>query len=348
MDATDTDLSAHARALASEGASKGGQARAAKMSPEERSAAAKLAVEARWARTKGLAVATHFGNLTIGDIVIPCAVLSDGRRVLTETGLQAGIGMSAGGAKDGLRPLARFATVMGDRGRPIPALAERAETPIGFLMPNGGRPARGYEATLLAEICEGVLDARATGLLTGQQLHVAERCEQLMRGFARVGIISLVDEATGYQFDRARDELQRILAAYIAEELRPWVAMFPHEFFKQVYRIHGWDYREGCSQHPQYVGKLINKYIYDQLPPGVHDELRRRNPSVNGRRKHKHHQLLTEQTGVAHLDRQIAVVTMLLRISDNKYAYTVNFQKAFPTAGEQILLDLPREQEPKG
>ncbi len=88
-----------------------------------------------------------------------------------------------------------------------------------------------------------------------------------MRGLAQVGIIALVDEATGYQKDREADELSKILAAYINEELRPWVKKeFKPIFFQQIYRLHGWEYKPGSVQRPQYIGKLINRWIYDQLP----------------------------------------------------------------------------------
>jgi hypothetical protein len=39
--------------------------------------------------------------------------------------------------------------------------------------------------------------------------NIADQCEALVRGFARVGIIALVDKATGYQKDRARDALAK-------------------------------------------------------------------------------------------------------------------------------------------
>jgi len=53
-------------------------------------------------------------------------------------------------------------------------------------------------------LCETVLQARKDGKLQSQQMHIAEQCEILVRGFARVGIIALVDEATGYQDYRSR------------------------------------------------------------------------------------------------------------------------------------------------
>jgi hypothetical protein len=56
----------------------------------------------------------------------------------------------------------------------------------------------------------------------------------LLRAFARVGIVALVDEATGFQDIRARDDLHKILEAYIAKELLPWTKRFPNEFYKEI------------------------------------------------------------------------------------------------------------------
>jgi len=101
------------------------------------------------------------------------------------------------------------------------ALAERFAAPISFITSDGSR-ANGFEAILLADLCEAVLKAREAGKLQKQQEGIAMRCELLVRGFARVGIIALVDEATGYQKDRARGALARILEAFIAKELQPF------------------------------------------------------------------------------------------------------------------------------
>lgn len=140
-----------------------------------------------------------------------------------------------------------------------------------------------------------------------------------------------MDEATGYQEQRNKEELRRILEAYISEELRPWVPTFPEEFFKQVYRLHNWEYKHTSARTP-YVGKLINKYIYDLLPPGVLNELRRKNPMTDkGYRKHKHHQFLAD-TGNEHLDKQITSVTLLMRVSEDKEGFENLLLKAFPGA----------------
>lgn len=115
-----------------------------------------------------------------------------------------------------------------DRLKPfvINELAERIHNPIIFVTPTGGR-AQGYDAEILVELCEAVLAARAAGVLQTQQLPIAQSCEIVMRGLARVGIVALVDEVTGYQEVRKRDALNRILEAYIAPELMPWTKRFP-------------------------------------------------------------------------------------------------------------------------
>ncbi len=129
-------------------------------------------------------------------------------------------------------------------------------------------------------------------VLTEEQRRIASVCDLLIRGFAQVGIIALVDEATGYQELREKDELNRILSAYINEELRPWVKrVFPEEFFRQIYRLHGWTYIPGNISRPQVIGNMINKWIYEYLRDGVLTALREKNRTTDaGHRKHRHHQ----------------------------------------------------------
>ena len=98
-----------------------------------------------------------------------------------------------------------------------------------------GGQRKGVDATLLPEICEVWLAARDAGVLQTQQLRIADNADVLMRGLARVGVTALVDEATGYQYIRDRDELHRILEAYISKELLPWAKRFPDEFYKEMF-----------------------------------------------------------------------------------------------------------------
>lgn len=324
---------------------KGGRTRAAKMSPEERSESARRAAEARWGKT--VTEATHAGKIVIGDREIECAVLEDGRRVISQGTVLRALGraesMGRRDLTDGRPPFLSAANLK-------PYIAKELMDiwdPIEYRIP-GTRLVKpvGYRAEILPMVCEVYLDARREGVLAHNQTETAYAAEILIRGLARVGIIALVDEATGYQEVRARRELQQILEKYVQAEFRPWVRVFPDEFFREIYRLQGWEYKPGTSKRTPYVGKLINHYVYEQLPPGVHDELKRLNPTNDsGRRARKHHQHLTEGTGNAHLDRQISTVTTLMRISDNQQQFEVLFERAFPPPQMKLPLVVDVEMQ---
>lgn len=162
----------------------------------------------------------------------------------------------------------------------------------------------GYEATILPELCEAVLSARDADKLNYQQEHIAKQCEILVRAFAKVGIIALVHEATGYQEIRDREALQEILRRYISEELIAWAKTFPMEFYRQIFRLKGWNWNDGRMS--PIVGGIVNDLVYGRLAPGVLDELRRRNPVTDkGYREHKHYQYLTGDIGHPALTRHL-------------------------------------------
>lgn len=310
---------------------KGGKARAERLSAEDRQAIAANAAASRWGST--IPRATHSGVLEIGGRELSCAVLENGKRLLTQETFLTAIGRAkkakAGTGSEALAAGVPPFLVAENLQQFIPDDLRENILPIPFRNEKGGR-ANGYDATLLPKVCEVYLAARDAKRIRPDQRHVVQACDILIRGLAQVGIIALVDEATGYQAERAKDELSKILANYISAELLPWVTMFPNEFFRQVYRLHGWEYKPGTAKRTPLVGKLINKYIYEQLPGGVLDELRRRNPvTEKGYRKHKHFQHLTADTGHPHLDRQITVVTTLMRIAATRAEFEELFARAF-------------------
>lgn len=120
----------------------------------------------------------------------------------------------------------------------IPSDLNDVLEPVEFVNMRGQR-VQGYRAELLQMVCDVYLDAREADALTPSQERIAAQAEVLIRGFARVGIISLVDEATGYQRDRASDALATILRAFIAKELQPWVHTFPDQFYEHASLLDG-------------------------------------------------------------------------------------------------------------
>ncbi|MBA9071668.1 hypothetical protein FHR71_005454 [Methylobacterium sp. RAS18] len=322
------------------------KARALKQTPEERRAAASAGAAARWAKAdpeRAQLPSAEFGDdarpLAIGDIRIPCYVLDDERRVLTFSGMQDALKMAKGGSMvPGMNRFELFASR--ERIKPfIPNdLFDRIRNPIVFLSPSGKR-SYGYEAEVLVEICEAVLSARSSAPgLQQQQQQIAHQCELIMRGLARVGIVALVDEATGYQVFRKRDALAKILEAYISKELLPWAQRFPLEFYEGIYRLHGWDDLDPASKaKPGYVGMLTNALVYERLPDGVLHQLRSQNPvnAGTGKRRFKHHQFLTDDIGNPHLEKHLAKVIGLMQAADTWAEFKKLFRKVFKVEEDQ-------------
>src|SRR5206468_6654276 len=146
-------------------------------------------------------------------------------------------------------------------------------------------------------------DAKEAGKLTRNQEHIAQACKILQRAFAVVGIVALVDEATNYQEIRDRLALQEILRKYITGALFEWTRTFPLEFYKEIFRLKGWNWNNGKMSG--LVGTYTNDLVYARLAPGVLAELKRLNPPTeSGNRRHRHHQYLTRDVGHPALSRR--------------------------------------------
>jgi P63C domain len=168
-----------------------------------------------------------------------------------------------------------------------------------------------------------------------------------MRGLAHVGIIALVDEATGYQRDRAKDSLSRILEAFIAKELQPWLRTFPVDFYQEMFRLRGLEYPTAIVQKPRYFGILTNDIVYDRLAPGVLDELKKVNPKNEaGRRRNKHFQWLTNNVGYPKLREHLGAVVATMKLSVDWHDFKAKLDKNYPRIGKatQLSFDYANEE----
>jgi hypothetical protein len=340
-----------AKDRAREGA-EGGKARAAKLSREQRQEIARRAVQARWDKAGNRPVlprATHGSPdhpLQIGNIEIPCYVLDDGRRVIVQAGVITALGMVKGGSshKGGTR-LAKF--VGQDRVKPFApeGLIDRTSEPVQFLT-STGTPAFGFEATILPDICDAVLDARKAGKLTAKQLHIADRCEILVRAFSRVGIIALVDEATGYQYDRPRRDLEEHLKRFLSESLRRWVRTFPADYFKHLCRLRSVELRPD-RRLPKYFGHLTNDLIYRRIAPGLLKRLKERR-NERGSPSNKLHSWLSLDTGVPELLLHMGEVIGIMKDHTNYDEFIKEMDRKLPVYPEVPgLFDDPKDWEPR-
>ena len=289
----------------------------------------------------------YFNDLKIGDSIFKASVLEDKTRVLTRATFVKAIGRTGkakgGRAYDDEFKMPVFLTA--NNLKPfIPDELIENSAPVFFK--HKGSEYIGYRAELLPQVCGVFIDADEAGVLTKTQKPIAQKCRILLRGFATVGIIALIDEATGYQYDRDRDELNKILEAYISKELMPWTRRFPPEFYREIFRLHGWEYNPMTVKRPSYVGKLTNELVYKKLPPGVLDELKNKTPKDDkGRRKHQFHRLLTNDIGNPHLEKQLVAVTTLLKVAPHWSSFKRNFARAFPEGPEQIEMGFLEEEK---
>lgn len=141
---------------------------------------------------------------------VSCYVLDDGSRVMTKTTVVQALSGSAS-AKDA--QLERYI----DR---LPNGSELlADQPnIDFVLPHGGT-AQGVKASTVARMLRLYVEAWGVGALRANQIPVAQRAATMLAQLAEVGIVALIDEATGYQEKRPKDELNRRLLDMIRAEL---------------------------------------------------------------------------------------------------------------------------------
>jgi hypothetical protein len=286
--------------------------------------------------------------LRIGAIEIPCYVLEDGKRVLVQAGMLNALGLSQGTADKRLggNRLTKFAETKGLSGTVNEDLIRAIYNPIKFRTPKG-QEAYGYEATILADLCEAVLQARELGNLHPQQKRIAKQCEILARGFMRVGIVALVDEATGYQDVRNRQALEKILDQFIAKELARWAKQFPDEFYKHMFRLKGWEYKPDSVKRPGVIGIYTNDLVYERLAPGVLDELRKKSVELveEGVRKTKprYFQWLTENIGQPELRSHLVAVVTLMKASNDWNSFMRLVDRVLPkwkdTHGQLEMFD---------
>jgi hypothetical protein len=308
----------------------GAEARARSLSPEQRTSIARKAALKR----AGVPSATHVGAIQIGGAMIPCAVLEDGRRVVVQRQV---VGLMTGTTKGGLSRYLAASNI-------APFLPEKFdgvdldEAAVVFEL--DGQKAHGYEGEDIVDLCRMYLQARKAGALLPNQIQLADRAEVIVLSLAKLGITALIDEATGYQEVRDRRALQALLDKYLRREHAAWAKRFPDEFYKEMFRLRGWDYPTPGGARPGIVGIYTNDLVYERLAPGLLDELEQRNPKqeTNGRRRTKHHQWMTDDVGDPALTNHIHAVMGMMRASDTWEQLMRLMDRAYPKKGTQIPL----------
>lgn len=240
------------------------------------------------------------GELALGDASVDCYVLDTGQRVINLRAVVRAIANKDHGALGdyiearALKPYINSDLILGET--------------VEFNIPGTQYQGRGIEADRFLDICRGYVNAlSAGGLSTDRQREIAVRCSILLSSCAKVGLIALIDEATGYQHVRETDALQIKLQAYIAEELRDWEKTFPDELWEEFGRLTNW--QGPLHSRPRWWGKLVMELVYDALDPDVANHLRENKPPP--RKGQNYHQWLTSDVGlktlIPHINQIIGI-----------------------------------------
>lgn len=286
--------------------------------------------------------ATHEGKIEIGEKQLNVAVLEDGTRVITQSAVFKAFGRTKRGRmKEDIRVPNMPAFI--DANNLQPFINEELKGVLNTIkyISKSGSESDGYDATILPLMCKMYLDARDSKSLKTQQLTLARASEILLVGLSKLGITALVDEATGYQYEREKDALQVILKAYISEELLKWQKMFPDAFYFEIFRLNKWDYTvNGINKRPGVIGKWTKELIYKQLPKGVLEELKEKTPkSKSGNYTARFFQSLTQDIGHPSLTAQIYKVIGIMNISNTWDEFKSNFNRMVDRNNGQIELD---------
>ena len=281
--------------------------------------------------------ATHTGELVIGEIIVPCHVLNNANkdRVISGRGMQNCLGFSK--VSSGLA-LTNFVSSKLAHFLPEETLSKLSK-PIKFQrIGSGGSAPETYAnyATILIDISDAIIQANRAGLLSEHQQKHAIRAEIIIVSVAKVGIIALVDEATGYIEDKEKFEYRELFKEFIREQAAQYEKQFPDEFYDIFYKIYGYPRSAKKNQHPPFFAKLTRKYIYEPLAGSngvILEMLDEKNPvlvTISGakKRKYKLFQFL-EKIGKDSLQQHMWQLIGIGKASPNKTIFKRNFNRTF-------------------
>ena len=258
---------------------------------------------------KELLRATHEGTLKIGEVELDVAVLENGQRIITHSGVFRALGRTPRG---NARLIGIPAFMDANNLQPFMDSDLKGVIKKVEYLDKKLRSTQGFDANILPLVSDLYLRAREAGAInTKAQLDTAQKAEMLVRTLAKVAIIALIDEVTGYQEIREKDALQVFLQKFLEEEKGKWVKTFPDDFFESLFKMKGLTWTlANKGKKPQYIGHYINNYVYSRLAPQVLAELKKLNPKdEKGNKKGTYTQYINIDYGHPKLKEHLSILT---------------------------------------
>ncbi len=301
--------------------------------------------EAEMAGPRPVPKATHPGTLAFGEAVLPVYVLDNGARVFSLKGVVVGLIGTEGGQLAEYLKVRALRDYLPDDLKP----AEDGSIPALIKFDTGGgeghfRYAVGFPVERFMDLCAAYsmalqehLNDSSDFALTPRQMQIAKQALSFERACSKVGIIALVDEATGYQYERAEDALQFKLKQFLSDEMRKWESTFPEELWREFGRLTNW--KGPVHSRPKYWGKLVMELIYGYLDPDVAKWLKENKPRP--RHGQNYHQWLNEHYGLRRLIEHIWLVIGMGAASRSLQELKERLAERFGRHPVQMTLYLP-------
>ncbi|MGH8037211.1 MAG: P63C domain-containing protein [Stenotrophomonas sp.] len=268
---------------------------------------------------------SHLGVVRFGSIDAEAVVLEDGRRGFLAKQFAKVLGYTEktrSGRFD--RFLADFAPIyMKEKGK--------AKSPV--LNPGKGGRAQFIAAEAVMEAVGNVLRAAVAGKTHSQQARQVSACVEINLALGMVGLVALIDEATGYQYHRAPDALQDLIGKLIRTQVADWQRRFEPAYYAALAKVTGTRAVSGANGRPPIWGHITRKWVYEVcFPQEVLEEVAQRQEGGE-----KLHQWLTAG-GVEAVAKQKERVTLMAASSANYKDFEARCSITFDRPGQISLL----------
>ncbi len=212
-------------------------------------------------------------------------------------------------------------------------LREKLENPLVFQLPGAAAAssvsaqAHGYDATILIDICNAILAAKAAGKLKSRRYaKMIEQARIITSASAKTGIRQLIYALAGY--DPTAEEIIAAFKLYVREEARDYEKEFPDQLYAEWYRLY--KLPKPLKNKPWKFKHLTIEHIYQPLAKsnGKVYQLTQALRAASNERWKKLHQFLSE-IGVKALRTQLGQTLGIAQVSDTAEQYEERIDRVF-------------------
>lgn len=263
---------------------------------------------------------------------LPCYVLDDGQRVFRLSNLTKALRDKEHGKFGNYLASSNIVKYLPNRLRPLTD-ENHDRIPQGVVeFKFNDKIEKGYNSEDFMDVCSAFVTANLNGeKLSEAQQEIVKNANKFILSTAKIGVVALIDEATGYQNIRHSKELQLKIQYFLIDKdsnAREWEKTFPDELWYEFGRLTNW--KGNIKKRPKYWGKYVNELIYNLLDKDIAQYLRENKPpKYNGHKKY--FQWLNEKYGLKELTQHIWQIIGMAKTCENmnelKILASQNFNK---------------------